>query len=61
MKTKKIIGVILIIIVVIFGFQNLSVGTINLLFWKLELPGILLIFIIFIVGFFSGFLFKAFK
>ena len=61
MKTKKIIGVILIIIVVIFGFQNLSVGTINLLFWKLELPGILLIFIIFIVGFLSGFLFKAFK
>ena len=61
MKTKKIIGVILIVIVVIFGFQNLSVGTINLLFWKLEMPGILLIFIIFIVGFFSGYLFKAFK
>ena len=61
MKIKKIIGVILIVIVVIFGFQNLNVGTINLLFWKLEMPGILLIFIIFIVGFFSGLLFRALK
>lgn len=61
MKTKKIIGIILIVIVVIFGFQNLNVGTINLLFWKLEMPGILLIFIVFIVGFLSGVLFKAFK
>jgi len=61
MKIKKIIGIILIVIVVIFGFQNLNVSTINLLFWKLELPGILLIFIIFIVGFFSGLLFKALK
>ena len=61
MKAKKIVGIILIVIVAIFGFQNLSVGTINLLFWKLEMPGILLIFIIFIIGFLSGYLFKAFK
>ena len=61
MSAKKIVGIILIIIVVIFGFQNLNVGTINFLFWKLEMPGILLIFIVFIIGFLSGLLFKAFK
>ncbi|MGI9535243.1 MAG: lipopolysaccharide assembly protein LapA domain-containing protein [Thermodesulfobacteriota bacterium] len=61
MKAKKIIGILLTVIVVIFGIQNMNVVTINLLFWKLEMPGILLIFIVFIVGFLSGLLFKAFK
>ncbi len=44
MKPKKIIGIILIVIVFIFGLQNMNVGTINLLFWKLEMPAIFLIF-----------------
>ena len=61
MKIKKIIGIILIVIIIIFGFQNLNMGTINLLFWKLQMPGIILIFITFIFGFISGFLFKALK
>jgi uncharacterized integral membrane protein len=61
MKVKKIIGIIIIVLVVVFGLQNLNVGTINLLFWKLEMPGILLIFIVFIIGFFAGVFFKAFK
>jgi len=61
MKPKKIIGIILIVIVFIFGLQNMDVGTINLLFWKLEMPAIFLIFIVFIIGFISGVFFKAFK
>jgi uncharacterized integral membrane protein len=61
MKPKKIIGIILIVIVFIFGLQNMNVGTIHILFWRLEMPAIFLIFIVFIVGFISGILFKAFK
>jgi len=61
MTFKKISGIILIVIVLIFGFQNFGTSTLKFLFWNLELPGIAMIFLIFIVGFIAGFLFKAFK
>ena len=61
MKPKKIIGIILIVIVIIFGLQNMGTGKINLLFWNLKMPGIILIFIVYFVGFISGIFFKAFK
>ena len=61
MKPKRILGIILIVVVLIFGFQNMGTGKINLLFWNLEMPAIFLIFIVFIIGFISGVFFKAFK
>ena len=61
MTLKKIIGIILIVIIVIFGVQNMDKGNINLLFWNVEMPRVFLIFIVFIVGFISGIFFKALK
>ncbi len=61
MTLKKIIGIILIVIVVIFGVQNMDKGNINLLLWNVEMPRVFLIFIVFIVGFISGIFFKALK
>ena len=42
MTLKKIIGIILIVIVVIFGVQNMDKGNINLLFWNVEMPRVFL-------------------
>ena len=61
MSPKKILSVVLIIIVLIFGLQNIQSVEINLLFWTIEMSRVFMIIIIFIIGFLTGFLFKAVK
>lgn len=54
MKAKIITLMVLVILFTIFVSQNSSDLTINILFWKLELPGILLLLLTGLFGIIIG-------
>lgn len=51
---KQIIYIILIILLLIFTFQNLRNVLVNLLVFKFELPLVILIVIVFFIGYFTA-------
>lgn len=58
MNTLKIIlSVILLILVVIFSFQNLGIMTVNFFSWSVALPKALVFFLTYVLGMMTGGLF----
>ncbi|MFO7575142.1 MAG: hypothetical protein R6W67_08295 [Bacteroidales bacterium] len=53
-QIKIILSVILLILILIFSFQNLGIMTIKLLNWSLSLPKALVIILSYILGMMSG-------
>ena len=49
-KIKLIVLGVIAIILTIFLIQNLKIVSINFLFWGIDLPRIILVFIVFSVG-----------
>jgi len=52
--TKKIINIILIIILVIFVMLNLETTKVSLIFITVDMPLVILISFIFLIGYFVG-------
>lgn len=50
MVYKTVVAVVLIILVMIFAVQNAAVVDIRFLFWQVEFPRSLLIFLMLLVG-----------
>jgi uncharacterized integral membrane protein len=55
MNTKTVILITLVLLAVIFMFQNKAGTTIQFFFWPISIPRILLIFILLLVGFTIGY------
>ena len=53
-KTRVAIAAILTILVVVIAFQNTEIVTIQLLFWSLTLPSILVLLVTFVLGALAG-------
>jgi uncharacterized integral membrane protein len=53
-KAKLIIGIVLLVLVLVFTFQNTALVPINFLFWDVELNRALLIFLTTAIGFVAG-------
>lgn len=51
---KIILSVILLILILIFSFQNLGVMTVNLFNWSLSMPKALVIILTYILGMMTG-------
>ena len=56
MKPKLIVALILVVLSVIFVFQNTEVVSVHVFFWTLQMSGIILIAGMFIVGCIVGYL-----
>ena len=56
MKTRPVILTILIILAIILMIQNKQTVSIQLLFWAVNMPRVLLIVIILLVGFTIGYI-----
>jgi uncharacterized integral membrane protein len=56
MKAKTIIIVVLIALFVIILLQNTEVVTFQLLFWKIGMSRIILLFFMLLIGFISGYI-----
>ncbi|MGM0442472.1 MAG: lipopolysaccharide assembly protein LapA domain-containing protein [Elusimicrobiota bacterium] len=54
MQKKQIVLIGIFILILIFMVQNTQSAVINLLFWNLSIPIILLIAIILVIGILSG-------
>lgn len=54
MKTKTIIILLLSILLIIFALQNTEIIHVKLLFWGINIPLALLIFVCFTVGVITG-------
>ena len=50
MRTKLIIGGILLLLIIIFIVQNTEVVSIKFLFWELSLSRVLMVFLVFLTG-----------
>ncbi|KAF5071237.1 hypothetical protein DSECCO2_214090 [anaerobic digester metagenome] len=59
--TKQIINISLIILLLIFTFQNLANVQVKLLFFGFELPLVILIIIVFFMGYFTARVFNRKK
>lgn len=53
-STRQIIDVVLIILLLVFIAQNLDSAKVNFLFFGFELPLVILIAIVFFVGFYTA-------
>jgi uncharacterized integral membrane protein len=61
-QIKIILSVILLILILIFSFQNLGIMTINFFNWSLSLPKALVIILSYILGMMTGgMLFSLFR
>ncbi len=58
---KQVIYLILIAILLIFTFQNLSNAMVTLLFFSFELPLVILIVIVFFMGYFTAKIFESLR
>jgi uncharacterized integral membrane protein len=58
MKAKTIIILVLILLALIILIQNTQVVEFGLLFWKIAMSKILMLFIALVVGFLVGFLLR---
>ncbi|MBP8792930.1 MAG: LapA family protein [Lutibacter sp.] len=56
MKTKTIIAILFISIIIIFSLQNSEIIDVNFLFWKLSISRILVILGSFLIGILVGLL-----
>ncbi len=56
MKTRPVILTILIVLAIILMIQNKASVSIQLLFWSVNMPRVLLIVIILLIGFASGYI-----
>jgi uncharacterized integral membrane protein len=56
MNTKIVIFIILILLAVILMFQNRAPVAIQLLFWAVTIPRIILIVIFLLIGFATGYI-----
>jgi uncharacterized integral membrane protein len=65
MSSKSLIFIVLIVIVVILSLQNTQSVTVNILFWDVSYPLIVLFYIMlgvgFLIGSFGGRMNRAFK
>jgi len=61
MNAKAIILIILVVLAVVFMFQNKASTPVQLLFWSIYIPRILLIFILLLVGFTIGYVARDMK
>ena len=53
-QTKLIIGIVLLLLLVIFTVQNVSVVTINFFFWQFTISRALMIFFVLAIGIVIG-------
>jgi len=60
MKTHLISGLIVLLVVVVFAIQNAEVVNVKFLFWSLSMSRALLLFLVFVGGLASGWLFRSF-
>jgi uncharacterized integral membrane protein len=58
MSFKVIGGIVLGCIITIICLQNYEIIELSFLFWKISVPRILVIFVVFIFGFICGLIFK---
>ncbi len=56
MNTKQVIIAIIVLLALILLLQNTQVVTINLFFWQISMSRIILIPLIFVLGFIVGFM-----
>ncbi len=56
MKTRPVILTILIVLAIILMIQNKASVSIQLLFWSVNMPRVLLIVIILLIGFATGYI-----
>jgi lipopolysaccharide assembly protein A len=54
MKFKTVIIILLLILLVVFALQNAEIVKINLLFWSVQTPGVLLILVCIAIGVIIG-------
>jgi uncharacterized integral membrane protein len=59
MKTKLIATVILLIFVIVFMAQNTAAVGIRLLFWEIDVPRSLLVFMLLLIGALIGWFTRA--
>lgn len=55
---QKIISIILAVIIGLFLVQNLNAVQVQFLFWSVQMPGAILIFVVFIIGIVIGYLWE---
>ncbi|MGX7048446.1 lipopolysaccharide assembly protein LapA domain-containing protein [Pseudolactococcus piscium] len=51
---KRVLSLIVFILVLIFGFQNMGSVKLSIIFFSLDIPLLILIFAIYIIGVFTG-------
>ena len=51
---KRVLSLIIFILVLIFGFQNMVSVKLSIIFFSLDIPLLILIFAIYIIGVFTG-------
>ncbi|MDN6770592.1 MAG: DUF1049 domain-containing protein, partial [Lactococcus sp.] len=51
---KRVLSLIIFILVLIFGFQNMGSVKLSIIFFSLDIPLLILIFEIYIIGVFTG-------
>ena len=51
---KRVLSLIVFILVLIFGFQNMGAVKLSIIFFSLDIPLLILIFAIYIIGVFTG-------
>jgi putative membrane protein len=56
-----IIGVILGMIVIIFAWQNAETVTVELFFWQLTTSRAVMLIIVFVIGFFTGWIIRSIR
>ena len=59
MNTKLVIGVIALLLMVIFVFQNMEVVSVDFLFWSLQASRVVIYIAIFLIGMFIGWVGKT--
>ena len=57
-KHHHIAGIIGVLVVVVIALQNSDTVTVRFLFWSLEMSRIFLILLVFVIGFFAGYVFR---
>ncbi len=59
MKARRIVIALLVVLLAIITVQNLHHATLSILFWGFSIPLILLILLIFIAGFLTGYILSS--
>ena len=59
MRFKLIASGILLTLLVIFALQNIAIVELNFLFWSVDLPRSMLLFVVLLVGFSIGWTLNA--